>query len=239
MSPSNLNVTKHVEELGKKIRPSSFEPSVSEVTCTLTDEMLDAYVEALAQIIVQADVGGSMDLKETTNELKTYIKQLIIFRIRYVRGERIPMHPKDRGWIVPAFISIVLEQIGRVDDPTTGLILTPALTKEQTETPLWDEVTLLKKGRWLRMICDRANIEYAIELPAQKEGNPEMMTLQVIDDEVRGEDGTHAGVYALIAGFLGIKVLENVLCPRVLYDSTATFSRLLARVPDYELKSRG
>lgn len=219
--------------LVSQVQPHTTEPSVARVTCDQAEETLMSYVHGLAQAIVES-TDKELDLNEVETRCRDYIQYLIVARIRYVNGEKLPLPPTDRAWIVPAFINVVLAQIGRIDDPNLGIVLKPVLTKEQMQYEAWTAERITSEARWLRIRLDIANIEYANGLPKDREGNHEMMTLQVINDRVMGEDGSHPGVHALIAGFLGLKFMENVLAPRVEYATISSVRRMLARVVDYE-----
>lgn len=219
--------------LANQVQPHATEPSVARVTCDQAEETLMSYVHGLAQAIVET-TDKELDLSEVETRCRNYIYYLIVARIRYVNGEKLPLPATDRAWIVPAFINVVLAQIGRIDDPNLGLVLRPVLTEEQLKDQDWTVEKLTTEARWLRTRLDVANIEYANGLPKSREGNYQMMTLQVINDRVMGEDGSHPGVHALIAGFLGLKFLENVLAPRVEYATINSVKRMLARVVDYE-----
>lgn len=221
------------KDLVSQVQPHTTEPSVARVTCDQAEETLMSYVQGLAQAIVES-TDRELDPSEVETRCKEYIQYLIVARIRYVNGEKLPFPPTDRVWIVPAFINVVLAQIGRIDDPNLGIVLQPVLTQEQAHYEAWTAEKISREARWLRTRLDVANIEYANGLPKSRDGNHEMMTLQVINDKVMGEDGSHPGVHALIAGFLGLKFMENVLAPRVEYATIKSVRRMLARVVDYE-----
>lgn len=207
----------------------------STATCEQTSELLDTYVNGLANLIVQSQ--PFMDEKEperTTTRLKDYIEHLLVYRIMQVNREKLPIPPKEGSWIVPAFISTVLAQVGRVQDDDRFIVVTPKLSKRQEKLEKWDEAKLRTEFRWLRVELERAGIQYAKGLPKEITGDCDVMTIQVIDNAVKGERKLNNGIAAVVAGFLGMTLAEKIVYPRLTYVDLKMLKGYIAEVVDYE-----
>lgn len=64
----------------------------------------------------------------TLEDFKKYINTLVFSRIQWVRGRHYIIHPNDKV-AVPAFLSVVLMNIGRAEETSLGISLLPDLRK--------------------------------------------------------------------------------------------------------------
>lgn len=148
--------------------------------------------------------------------IRKYITTLFVNRIRYVRGERHNIRARDSA-VVPALFGLALSQIGVVRLQDFGLEIMPDCDVKDESCLSLDEfraVTLkLMVLRKLGCVC----LDQAFE--TSKEGEPELMIMQVVKDEVVCHNNTPTPTHALICAFLGLKQVQSFLNPLIRYGN--------------------
>lgn len=87
-----------------------------EVHFSLENSLLSDLSETVAQFVVRSSTQPDLPEKATVKStLEEYFRVLLYLRIEYVRGNRVPLSPTVERYVIPEFLSIVLEQVGIVD----------------------------------------------------------------------------------------------------------------------------
>lgn len=151
----------------------------------------------------------------TQEELSRYIDMLVQTRVSYVQGKRVEISPTDRI-AVPAYLSLVLSNVGLAQDSTQGIELYPEMVNEIQI----DKEFMLDISRKIRILSN-IGIEYADGYVRSRDGSFEFMSMALIDDYVRTWTKDAHPVYALLSSTLAIRGIEAVLSPRINYGSEA------------------
>lgn len=216
----NLKVAKDLAEKRIASQPVSFDSH--EVIISLDAEVLKEYKEELYASWDAAAAMRGITLPFSSDDLASYIDQLVVLRVKYVNGERVAYGPTDRI-CVPSFLSLVLSNVGKVSNVDYGLELFPRVA---VETKI-DSEFMMKMSRFIRALS-HLGIEYAEGYSRNKEGSYEFMSMTLIDGFIRNPDKAAHPVFALMASTLGVRGIEAVLSPRINYGSESHM-RMLVR----------
>lgn len=222
MNPYLKDVQNYIE---KSVAPMPFTFSEVPVEVDFNSEVLLTYSEELFNNINMAVSlkGGNFMIEE--EEFMKYINTIIKMRIDYVRGYRVMCGPTER-FVVPAFLSLVLSNIGRARHLDYGIELVPKLVgdlKGQVFDKQADFMTVSNALRLLRGI----GLEYAEGYSRDKEGSFDFMTMTLIDGIVRNISKEPHPVYALLSATLNVRGIESVLSPRITYGNVSHLANLV------------
>lgn len=208
-----------------------------EVKVNLASRVLDSYAVELfanAQVAVEMK-GGTMPFTE--EEFVQYVRHLVRIRCDYVNNQRVPFGPTDL-LAIPAFVSVVLQNLGKVFHLDLGLELVPVHSGGETATKgyPWQEsdIQLLKKVSRGIVALGNYGLEYAKGYDRVKEGSFEFMSMSVLDDIVMGVNKEAHVVYALLASFVGLQGIERALSPRITYGTTRHFEILVRHLAQFK-----
>jgi hypothetical protein len=213
----------------KHITPAPADYEVIDVEVKLVTDVLSSYGSELFNNIqgVIDMRGGNLPFSE--DELQKYLSLLVRLRVAYVNNKRVPYRPTDLI-AVPAFVSVVLQNLGVVHHLELGLELRPVINGDNCET--WSEEDLRLMTKVSRGITALGNygLEYAKGYDRMKEGSFDFMTMSVLKDKVMGITREAHPVYALLASVLNLTGIEIALSPRIIYGSITHFKRLVAHL---------
>lgn len=195
----------------------------------LLEKYATAYAGNLLWNMVKIDQQSADAVRE---HMLPYLQTLIAIRCNTTAKEKSPLPQWLRGkryFAIPPLVSLLVQHVGYVYDPTVGLELYPS--------PVFEERFLDQQTFELieRVIRATPGSDYATEFPVSKKGDWTTMSICIINQEVRGTSVNIPGVHAVIAAFLGLTGLENILNPRVTYGSLDYFATYISKLA--ELKS--
>jgi len=226
MAVQNNHVSEAVRGFAEKhITPVPAEYEVVEVKVNLVSQVLHAYGSELYSNVegVVMMRGGSVPFTE--EELQSYLQQLVRLRVDYVNNQRVPYRPTDLI-AVPAFVSVVLQNLGVVHHLELGLELRPVIDGGKGA---WSEEDLEVLKKVSRGIIAMGNygLEYAKGYDRNKEGSFDFMTMSVLNDTVMGITREAHPVNALLASALALEGVEVALSPRIVYGTMSHFAMLV------------
>lgn len=194
------------------------------VTVDLNCKVLDAYKRELFSEWQIAVNQAGRELPFTAEELNRYIDGLVCLRVDYVNGHRVSVMPTD-GIAVPSFLSLILSNLGLARDTSMGVELYPEVEQPYTVDPdfMW------KISRMIRLITN-LGIEYAEGYLRSRDGSFEFMSMTLLGDYVRTWTKESHPVYALLASVVGLRGIEAVLSPRIVYGMVDHMSSLIRHV---------
>lgn len=193
----------------------------------VTEGALKDYAEALvdnlnATTLVRGD-------GFTTDQMVKYLNTLLYLRILTVNHDHL-----RHSWLdqvpyptVPAFFAVFLENVGVVRDQTLGIEIVPEFGGSAEDVL---EPQEFKHFSYELARFGKAGLEYATALPRSVEGSWDLMTMQLIQGEIRNQDGKAHVVYALLASLYTQTITEGVLLPRVTYGRVDRFRGLVAEL---------
>lgn len=216
----------------KRLRPMPREYTTLDVSLDLTSLVLATYIDELyaAMETELATQTGQRQMLFSQGDLRDYCWILVYERVAYVRGDQRPRLRYSDVFVVPAFLSVVLAQLGRAEEPSLGLVLMPGLpsqvgvngnkwtfkAEESTMARERDMDWFMRVSRVLTSFS-KFGFEYAYGYDRAKSGSFEFMAMSVLQDHVMHHtDSTHP-VYALLASVLSLRGAESALSPRVDY----------------------
>lgn len=193
----------------------------------ITEGALRDYAEALVDNLNATTLVRGEGF--TTDQMVKYLNTLLYLRILQVNRDssrnrwldRVP-HPT-----VPAFFSIFLENVGIARDQMLGIELIPEFGGS-TEDVL--EPQEFQRFSYELARFDRAGFEYATTLPRGVDGSWDLMSMQLIEGEIRNHDGKAHVAYALLGSLYTQTITEGVLLPRVTYGRVDRFRGLVAQL---------
>lgn len=165
----------------------------------------------------------------TTDQMVKYLNTLLYLRILTVKRD----HSRNR-WLdqvpyptVPAFFAVFLENVGVARDQTLGIEIVPEFGGSAED--------VLEPQEFRRLSYElarfgKAGFEYATALPRGVEGSWDLMTMQLIQGEIRNQDGKAHVIYALLGSLYTQTITEGVLLPRVTYGRVDRFRGLVAEL---------
>jgi len=225
----------------KRLRPMPRDFTTLEVSLDLTGKVLSTYIEEL-YVAFESELAtqSAHQMLFTLQELTDYAWILVYERVAYVRGDQRPRLQFNDAISVPAFLSVVLAQLGRAEEPSLGLVLIPSLPSQITVTKdSWTvktvepsvarvrDVTWFMRMSKLLTTFSKFGFEYAYGYDRAKSGSFEFMAMSVLEDHVMHHtDSTHP-VYALLASVLSLRGAESALSPRVDYGDVNEMRNLV------------
>lgn len=211
-----------------RIQPMPLNSVDIDVLLSVDSPLLKEYVSELNEAIHTklGYTGGHTDLNEET--LLQYAATLVHSRVNYVLGRTVTVHPMDRI-AVPAYISLLLSNIGDVKEVTTGIYLHPRI-KEEGFVPLTKE-EMKKISRKLEML-GAIGLEYSEGYLRDKTGSWDFMTMVVMENavDVQRYNNQASPVYSVLAATLLVRGVESILVPRVSYGRLDDMKRLMSTV---------
>lgn len=214
-----IDTLKAFAEQRMSVTPAKFD--TTEVTIDAESVVL---VEYKAELYASWDSVASMrgyDLGFTSDDLSKYIDMLISQRIDYTRGLRVLVKPVD-GFAVPAYLSLLLSNIGLARNTDLGIELVPVMKQDVNV----DLAFMTKMSRLIRNLS-HMGVEYAEGYTRSRDGGYDFMSMSMLDEHVYNTVNTIHPVYALMASTLGVRGIETVLSPRVNYGSVAHMTSLI------------
>lgn len=193
----------------------------------VTEGALRDYAEALVDNLNATTLvrGGGFD----TDQMVKYLNTLLHLRILTVNRNNARSRWLDRVPYptVPAFFAVFLENVGIVRDQTLGIEIVPEFggSTEDVLEPQEFQRLSYELARF-----DKAGFEYASTLPRGINGSWDLMTMQLIQGEIRNQDGKAHVVYALLGSLYTQSITEGVLLPRVTYGRVDRFRGLVAQL---------
>jgi len=163
--------------------------------------------------------GGNVRLDAT--QVTRYLTTLLDIRCKYVSGHRTLVAPRSTIY-VPAFFSVILENVGMAADSSLGIELKPVF---DCGDPM-DEEELHKTSSILRALT-KLGLHCASQMPRDRKGSWDFMAMQLVEDVVKRHDDRSHPVYAFLSSFLAFKGLETTLFARVSYGHTGKFQSMV------------
>lgn len=144
------------------------------------------------------------EMNLTEEELYDYEVFLIHKRVEIVQG-RCKDFRLIRRFAMPCFIERVLTDIGKVRIPERGLIIYPKVDESIETIPVLEAQKI--SDRILAFYDDLSIVVGA--MPGTEAGNPETMTMALIEDYVRGMGDYNDPVLEYIVYFLKLQLEEK------------------------------
>lgn len=193
----------------------------------VTEGALRDYAEALVDNLNSTTLVKSRGF--TTDQMVKYLNTLLYLRILTVNRDQTRSRWLDKVPYptVPAFFSVFLENVGIARDQTLGIEIIPKFGGSADDILEPDE---FQRMSYELARFDKAGFEYASTLPRGIHGSWDLMTMQLIQGEVRNQDGKAHVVYALLGSLYTQSITEGVLLPRVTYGSVDRFRGLVAQL---------
>jgi len=215
------SVQRSVEKLGIHSRPVRY--VIIEVAIDPSSKVLLAYCKALWE---WTNTRSRRELRFTEDELTQYVQALITARVDYVsmKGHRPVIHYADKH-AVPAFVSVVMAQIGRVRAPQLGLELAPVVLDDKAVRPSPESMTMMSLK--LKALADEG-FEYADGYDKDKSGSFDFMAFSLLDEksaEMVTSYPDSAPVYALLSSFVANQRLSQLWGPLMSYGDLNEFAQ--------------
>lgn len=223
----------------------SIDPAESLVFCEFVLKSFDAMSAAMEN--------GGGKLGFSLVEYASYLLTIVYARCEYVRTGRAVIRPQD-DVPVPAFINLVINQIGFCTNDELGVHLRPTYVTTLKQFKVPEERLLFSlfadHDSWQPSVdfnsMSRNQIDtFALKLrnlrkfgfifsdnpfSREREGDWEFMALQVMDNSVMAVGDNATPVHAMLASVLSLKQLQSVMLPRVNYGPLTYFKSLISAV---------
>lgn len=187
------------------------------------------YVSALFDNAESAVSKQGGRLRFDISDLQDYVSTLIAVRCAKVTRSKLPVWLAAKNdWVIPAFVSVVLENIGEVRDNGLGIQISPEM-----EDITIEELNFLTVENELRSLSN-LGFEYASAIPRSPSGSWDFMTMQVVDSEIANHDGKAHACYSLLRSFISMTTISSVLLPRVSYGHSERFKPLLTQLARFK-----
>lgn len=227
MASERFDVVSLSKQIDGRISPKPVEAEVVEITVGIDSPVLVSYLTAFydqLEAIVHHQ-GGTLSI--TFEELETYIRAMIYSRVEYVNNRKPICHWRDE-LRVPAFLSIVLENMGKVDVADKGLLLVPKFRGEVPDVSLSWMQSISRKLK----LFENHGVHFAEGYSRDTHGEYNFMTLELMNNKVMATENVAPPVYALLAGTLAIQGLSSVLSSqsfRVEYADVSHLANIVTR----------
>jgi len=202
---------------------------------TMLMEYADIEYQALCARIQLT--GGEVPFSD--EEFRSYIKTLLYSRVAWVRNVKYIIHPND-PIVVPAFLSVVLMNIGNAEDVSLGVRLIPRIEGMVDEKGVVKPLETIRDDLGLLEVFNMRKISnylqsvdgynYSKGYIKDKSGVFDFMSMQVVENYIVHHNADSHPVYALMASILQPHMVASVLSPLVKYGSVSFLHGLLWEV---------
>jgi hypothetical protein len=184
--------------------PASYEDILVKFTL---DSVFKAFTEDLMCKIDSDDRGHRLNeiVKLTSDEAEYYMRYILVQRIKFVNGVRGLNLTLLKELMVPAFFSQALEKIGIYADEKTGFTFIPETDDDED----FDESRIADIGSKFAKLKDVYASAQGAWFPS-KAGNPDVMRMACIREEVYSMAESAHPIYQYLAAFLDAKIAEEI-----------------------------
>lgn len=207
-----------------------------------------SYINEVVEHLTSVAYRVRYNLMPTPEELMNYMFTIVADRVHRTGGKhKLVVIRNPRQVInVPAFLNIMIRHIGVVDISEQGVTLRPVLSEDiykgPTTNPFEDDsqdaspkFELLTEADMLRISqrighLARHGVVFAEGMPREIEGDFEVMTMELIGNDIRSGDAKAHYTKAVIAGFLGLQGYKRAVGEshfRVKYGDIKTIQALV------------
>lgn len=190
-------------------------PQTSIVFRDFTQSLYDSICDACA-------LSGAKEIMEL-DEIRHYLLSLLHIRVKHCMGKPTTIRWTDEVY-VPAFFSIILENIGITSDEDLGVTLQPKF-----DHPSAMDVDELARTSRKFQALSRMGLVCAQQMPRDRKGSWDFMAMQCVDNVVRRHDSDSHPVYGFLSSVVETRMIDTVLAPRVTYGCNETFRHLVKR----------
>lgn len=195
--------------ISSKPTPVAFETVEVDVSGTISDSIINAYVIAIRSAIGETSVHVEVD----PQALREYIGFLLVNRISSVNGE--PVERGIRYLKVPCVLALALAHLGRCTDASLGITLTPSCVVHTLDRMTFDKAKQFSEE--ILSVAELGGLKCVQGLPRSPEGHLDTMYFTWASGECMAHrTGLEIGAAALSC-FFKAKHLESLVTPRVVY----------------------
>lgn len=205
-------------------KPTTVGLEVIEVTIN-PDLLISGYADAYSKELYRRNPGRAQQVNLTADNLYSYFKGCLAIRIESLTGN-CKVWRQAKSLLIPAWIEFTLSQVGVVIDTDRGLRLQPTFSYD------YDINELLETSNKLRSFMADGLVLNRDAFPRSDEGDPDTMSMAIIDGFVQSQSRDAHPITSYIAAFLGFKIKEEAvfkLLYRVRYDDVNFISSMLLR----------
>lgn len=216
----NSNVSYQSLDYGTK--PTTVQLDTIEVK--ITDAMVKGYAKAYLEELERRNPVRAQAVALTQDELESYFQGLIAIRVASIHGTLGTDWRVAKQLLIPSFIEYALTCIGTVLDQDKGLYLIPVCDYA------YDMNAMLGVSTRLRAFKADGILLHEDAFPRVKEGDPETMSMAILNEYVYSMEKTAHPVASYVAGFLGFRLKEEAVFKalyRVRYDDISYIANRL------------
>lgn len=210
-----------LKEAGKLIIPHVPEFDYVDVEINTDNDVYRSYLDALYDSYEESVCLQGGTLSFSKDELDKYMNTLIAERIKRARGEKTSIFWAD-AISVPAFLSVVMANIGRCEVMDLGISIKPKWTGGATMSR--DEA--LSFSRKLISMA-KFGFVFSSGYTKEQEGDWGFMCMQLIDNWIKCHNADPHPTKALLASFVATRMTVDLLTPRVNYGSVTLFQSIV------------
>lgn len=195
--------------INSKPTPVRFETVEVDVTGSISDSIITAYVIAIRSAIGET----SCHVDVTPMELRKYIGFLLINRVASINGQ--PIDRDIRYFKVPCVLALALAHLGRCTDTSLGITLVPSCVPGKIDSMSFDDAKQFSET--VLSIAELGGLKCVQGLPRSPEGHLDTMYFTWASGEcLAHKTGLEIGAAALSC-FFKAKHIETLVMPRVIY----------------------
>lgn len=178
-----------------------------EITVVIDGGGLSLVAEAYLTNVEKVYRGTNMVGELNAEDLHRYFKTLVWLRVQQVTTNRLEGHDV-RAYAIPAFVGLLLHNIGTVHDDDYGFTLVPSMEKPEDALDVKEMLRISKAIRSLR------DAFQPVDFPLRSmRGSVEFMSKAVIGNVVMSYRAHDAQVYAYLAALVNQLILEEASKP--------------------------
>jgi len=216
--------SKYADVTTNRLSPGPFDFTTVDVYFSLASTVMKSYLDAQFAQYDQAVCQSGGRLTFTKEEFIQYCGTTVQSRIDWTNNNRPVIHPMA-GYRVPAYLSLVISNIGKVEIAEKGLVLKPCfdgsncweeLNEEGEKVIFEDEFVPMTAQECEQMSLKLRGIErngftFAEGFAKDKEGAEAMMTMQVVENQVLALNQDAHPFYSVIAATFAVQGMANQL----------------------------
>lgn len=212
----NVNQTDKYQKLVKGVEKQNVHWQTLSVSVLNEGCLIDEFAkEDYFAIETKVSLNGGR-LNFSVEEYKQFCRTFVIERTKWVNGVSC-IHPKTPGMYIPAFISVILLNIGQATDYSLGIQLTPEIPKDK------NSMDIKQIQRISSTLKNIQGFDGSTEMPQDKSGCFDFMSMQLVQtkisqgetsvtlNEVQHHNADSHPVYAFLSSVVGTKLVTTAI----------------------------
>lgn len=211
-----------------KVGPGS-EYTELNATTSFASTLMPLFIEKYLQSVEAALPYGRNIDENMSKDMLAYFELVLKLRCNQVNGKPLKfIHYSSEAIVLPAFVNILFNAVGKVEFDKEQVIITPHAVKlTDKDEKDWESYSHVRV--FLKSI-EKLGFVQARTLERSKEGNADFMTFVMIDGELKHHYNNSDPGIVFMRAFLDLSISESVWNNRITYGPVSALRHMVEEI---------